>query len=247
MSLLWRVAEVTGTPQSLRLPNTLIVGKPGWGKTYFIHRLGEVLGLPFRALQMSSMSAGFILCGSDPVWSTARPGLVHDMLVGGGRLNPLVLLDEIDKIASDARYPADGPLYQLLEPEQARSFRDEYAAYPIDASHINWFASANELGKAHPAILSRFDIYVMPDPTPEVSRLTARSVYRESLERSPWQVLFDPAPTDDVIEILASYSPREAHQKLKKAFGKASLAGRSQLVPEDFEAARTGGRRIGFV
>lgn len=247
-SLLWRVEQTTGRPQAMQLPNILIVGKPGWGKTYFIHRLGELLGLPFRALQMSSMSAGFILSGSDPTWSTARPGLIHEALTKGDKANPLFLLDEIDKIGSDSRYPADGPLYQLLEPVHARTFQDECLSYPIDASHINWFASANDLDKAHPAIVSRFDVYEMPEPTPEISRQTAHSVYRESLERSPWATLFDPSPLEKVIEQMANYSPREAHRQLQKAFGRASMAGRSQVSTADFdlppEAAR---RKIGFI
>lgn len=247
LSLLWRVAQTTGKPQALRLPNTLIVGKPGWGKTYFIHRLGEVLGLPFRPLQMSTMSAGFILAGTDPTWSTSRPGMIHELLTGGERMNPLILLDEIDKIASDSRHPADGPLFQLLEPEHARRFVDEFASYPIDASHINWFASANELAQAHPAIVSRFDVFEMPEPTPETARQTARSVYCESLQRSPWAVLFEAEPAEDVINVMAEMSPREAHRELKKAFGRASLAGREALLPDDFSSVRKPARRIGFV
>lgn len=247
LSLLWRVAEMTGKPQALRLTNTLIVGRPGWGKTYFIHRLGEVLGLPFRPLQMSAMSAGFILAGTDPTWSTSRPGMIHDLLVGGEMLNPLILLDEIDKIATDSRHPVDGPLYQLLEAEHARSFVDEYAAYPIDAAHINWFASANDLGTAHPAIVSRFDVYEMPEPTPETARQTALSVYRESLVRSPWSMLFDPEPTADVVDVMATMSPRESHRELKKAFGRASLDGRETVRADDFTVARRVQRKIGFV
>ncbi len=247
LSLLWRVAQATGKPQELRLPNTLIVGKPGWGKTYFIHRLGEVLGLPFRSLQMSTMSAGFILSGTDPTWGTSRPGMIHDLLAAGDVLNPLILLDEIDKIAVDSRHPADGSLFQLLEPEHARRFVDEFAAYPIDASHINWFASANELERAHPAIVSRFDVYEIPDPTPEVARMTALSVYGESLGCSPWAILFDELPDADVLDVMAATSPREAHRELKKAFGRASLAGRCSLKADDFSIARAQIRRIGFV
>ena len=246
-SLLWRVEETTGTAQAMRLPNILIVGKPGWGKTYFIHRLGEILGLPFRSLQMSSLSAGFILAGSDPTWSTSRPGMIHDTLARGTVLNPLFLLDEIDKIGSDTRYPADGPLYQLLEPQHARAFQDECLSYPIDASHINWFAAANDIERAHPAIVSRFDVYEMPEPTAEIARQTARSVYRESLERSPWRTLFDPEPAEEVIEELSRHSPREAHRRLQKAFGRASLAGRTKVALTDFGAAETVRRRIGFL
>lgn len=247
-SLLVRVEAATGRQQAMRLPNVLIVGKPGWGKTYFIHCLGEVLGLPFHSFQMSAMSAGFVLSGSDPTWSTSRPGMIHDMLVRGDKLNPIVLLDEIDKASGDARYPSDGALYQLLEPEQARGFRDECLSYPIDASHINWFASANDLERAHPAIVSRFDVFEIPEVTPEIARKTARSVYRESLARAPWGMLFDPEPREDVIEALARHAPREAHHMLQKALGRASLAGRSSVVRGDFDApSGITPRKIGFV
>jgi ATP-dependent Lon protease len=247
LSLVWRTQLATGEPQPLRLPNILIVGEPGWGKTYFIHRLAELLGLPFRSLAMSGMSAGFILSGSDPVWSTSRPGMIHETLAGGEVLNPAILLDEIDKISGDGRYPVDGPLYQLLEPEQARQFRDEFANYPIDASQINWFASANDLERTHAAIRSRFEIYELPRPTPEIARQTARSVYREALRRSAWGRLFDPEPSEDVLDVLAGCSPREAHRLVTKACGRASLEGRATLTVADFGQRPAARRGIGFV
>lgn len=247
LSLIWRVGEKTGEPQPLRLPNILIVGEPGWGKSYFIHRLSETLGLPFTPLSMSGMSAGFILSGSDPVWSTARPGMIHEVLTGGDVINPVILLDEIDKISSGDRYPADGPLYQLLEPGQARQFRDEYANYPIDASWINWFASANDLGRTHSAILSRFEVYEVPKASQEVARQTALSVYREGLRRSTWGTLFDPEPGDDVLDVMAAFSPREVLRLLMKACGRASLANRSTLQADDFGVRPSARRGIGFV
>lgn len=247
LSLLWRTSLATGKPQALRLTNTVIVGAPGWGKTTFINRLAKLLGLPFRPLQMSSMSAGFILSGSDPTWSSARPGLIHELLVNGSAMNPFVLLDEVDKISPSDKHPVDGPLFQLLEPEQACRFTDEFLAYPIDASHINWFASANELHAIHPAIVSRFEVYELPQPTPEMARVTARSVYRECLAGSPWYLLFDQEPSDAVVEVMASMSPREGRRGLVRAFGRASIASRSTISPDDFVAARRSVAKIGFI
>ncbi|MFZ4539914.1 AAA family ATPase [Propionivibrio sp.] len=248
MNLQWQTWEITGKPQPLKLPNYLLVGAPGWGKTRFICKLADALSLSFRHFQMSSMSAGFILCGNDASWSSARPGKIYDLLANGPHLNPFVLLDEIDKVRRNSQYPADGPLYELLEPEQASNFRDEFVDFRIDASHINWFASANDQSRADTAILSRFELFSLPEPSPEHARGTMLSVFHEVLKEAAWGPLFDPEPTEDVLSILACRSPREAKRMLQKGFGRAGLARRSNLTPEDFhEPKQTIQRRIGFI
>jgi ATP-dependent Lon protease len=249
VNLQWRLAGKTGLPQPLRLPNMLFVGAPGWGKSHFVRALAEALSLPFREFQMSSMSAGFILSGSDSTWQSSRPGQVFEMLAHGQCANPAILLDEIDKLPSDGRYPVDGPLYALLEKSQARQFRDEFADFPIDASHINWFASANDPDRIAPAIASRFEIYELPTPSQDEARATARAVFTAMMKNETWATLFDPEPSEDVIEILARHSPREAIRLLVKGFGRAGLEGRLTLSTGDivtFAARSAPARRIGF-
>lgn len=246
-SLLRRAGERDGKPKALKIPNMLLLGKPGIGKTHFLRTLSAACGAEFEQIQMSSASAGFVLSGMDPGWAQARPGKIFSLLAHGESANPIVLLDEIDKAGGSSQFPVDGPLFALLERETAREWRDEFADVPVDASLMSFIASANSLEGMHEAIVSRFQVYSIPDPDRGEALQIARSVYRGALEQAAWGPLFDPEPDEEVLDILAAMSPREAHRALAKAFGAASLRGKSRLGAEDFRgAAKPEARRIGF-
>ncbi len=246
-SLLRRAGEREGRALPLKIPNLLLLGKPGIGKTHFLRTLAAACGSPFEQIQMSSASAGFVLSGMDPGWSQARPGKVFSILALGPCANPIVLLDEIDKASGSGQFPVDGPLFSLLERETAREWRDEFADIPVDASLMSFIASANSLEGMHEAIVSRFQVYEIPDPDADEALQIARSVYRGALEGAAWGPLFEREPSAEVLEILAAMSPRTARQALMKAFGAASLRGKSSLGPEDFRAGRKpASRGIGF-
>jgi len=109
------LAANTGTP--LRLPPCLLIGEPGNGKTWFMRQLALALGLPSLSIAMNTLTdRGSTLTGLSPAWKAAGPGKIARQLVEGATASPLVLLDEIDKIAP--LNPAETPieaLHSLLE------------------------------------------------------------------------------------------------------------------------------------
>lgn len=247
VGLFWRLQEETGSKQPFRLRPMLLVGAPGMGKTAYSRCLAELLSVPFHEIQFASTTAGFVLSGTSPMWSNAKAGKVFDAVVNGRVANPVILLDEIDKMMTDPRYRPDGPLYSLLERDSATLFVDEYAGFPIDASYISWVATANEAHAIPEPILSRLDVFEVPEPNEEQARKTALSVYGKVLRTEPWGVLFEAEPGADVVSILAGLSPREASIAIGKALGRACAAGRSRVMPEDLD--RTGVKRLkaGFI
>lgn len=106
----------------VRLPPLLLVGPPGVGKTYFAQRLAATLHLPYEEVHMESATAAWILSGMDSTWNESKPGRIFETLVHGRFANPLILLDEIDKVGSGNRYDPMGSLYGLLEPHTASRF-----------------------------------------------------------------------------------------------------------------------------
>lgn len=223
--LSWRLREADEVEQPAHFRPILIEGRPGYGKTTYVRRLAELLGTPFREIQMGSMTAGFVLAGGDPSWSSSKAGLVFDE-VTGGRANPILLLDEIDKMSGDGRYRPDGALYALLERDGAARFVDEFAGFPIDASAVSWVATANDLGRVPDALISRFEVFSIPEPTAEHARATLIQVYRGILRENAWGRLFDDAPDEGLIEALIGVSPREAKRRLLRAFGVCSAGSR---------------------
>lgn len=247
LSLFWRLQEATEEAQSFRLRPMLLVGGPGMGKSAYSRCLAELLSVPFSEIQMASATAGFVLSGTTPMWSNAKAGMVFDSVVAGRTANPIILLDELDKMNDDPRYRPEGALYSLLERDSAAIFTDEYVGFPIDASYISWVATANDT-KAIPApILSRLDVFEVPVPTIDVARRTALSVYKKVLRTEPWGVLFEGEPGEDVIDLMASMSPREASLAIGRAFGKACVAGRGYVTPEDMAKVEVKRLKAGFI
>lgn len=202
------------------LAPVLLLGSPGIGKTTFAAKLARVLAVHHQVLPVSAMSAGFTLAGLDRGWSTGRPGEVFQAVNRSGQMNPMLIIDEIDKSNHDAKSAPLGALYQLLEAGTARAFVDEYVGEPMDASMITWVATANEADDVPSALLSRMQVFRIEAPTPGQMRPIVLAMYRELRRRLPaLREGLDPA----VIDRLATLEPRSAGRELQVAAGRAAL------------------------
>lgn len=226
------------------LPPILLTGDPGVGKTYFAKRLTKALATTFNFVPMSTVSAGFILSGAAATWKDARPGKVALSLIDGDYANPMLLLDEIDKVSAHAQHDPFGPLYQLMEPGTATHFRDEFIDVEFNCASIAWMATANEPARIPEPILNRMRIYAIAAPTPEQAASIARQVLRTVV--SEYRLQFDAEMSDTVADKLAQASVRSMQQVLVKAIGTAVAAGRRRLVAEDVRMPREGRRPVGF-
>jgi len=231
----------------IELPPVLLLGEPGIGKTHFARRVAQLLGTGFGLVPMSSLTAGWILSGASSQWKNAKPGKVFDTFLHGEYANPVMVVDEIDKVSAEGQYDPLGALYGLLEASTAMQFVDEFVELPIDASGAVWVATANDGARIPEPILNRMNVYQIEPPSAEGSARIARAIYREMREAHDWGKRFPPALAAAVLEKLAQLTPREMRRALQAAFGNAKIAGRDQLEPEDIDTQRgTRRQRIGF-
>lgn len=196
---------------------------------------------------MSSMTAGWLLSGSSSQWKGARPGKVFEALVEGEYANPVIVVDEIDKAASDAQYDPLGALYGLLEHDTAQSFTDEFAEVAIDASQVIWITTANDERGIPDPILNRMNVFEVQAPTPEQARAIARNLYQGIRNGHDWGRMLDPEPQSDVLDLLAQMPPREMRRALMTGFGNARLQHRSAVEVGDLPRSAGGKSRIGFL
>lgn len=198
-------------------------------------------------VSMGSLTAGWLLSGSASQWKGAKPGKVFESLVDGQYANPVIVIDEIDKAASDAQYDPLGALYSLLEHDTACSFVDEFAEVPIDASQVLWITTANDARGIPNPILNRMNVFEIQPLTPAQARHIALRLYQAIRSSHDWGSRFDEAPSDDLLDKLATLVPREMRRALMAAFGNARLASRGLLQVDDLPRGAAGKGRIGFV
>lgn len=229
---------------------TLFVGPPGIGKTEVTNWLADYFKLPTRFFDMAAAQTNSSICGSEAYWSNTREGGVFEMLAYKPFANPILVLDEIDKVTQGEQYDPLSPLYGLLEPTTARKFCDlSIRDFEIDASHINWIATANSLSNIPNPILSRFNIFEIATPSKAQISKIAKQIYRKIRTESSWGEYF-PQDLDDIVALhLSKQSPRELRKSMVRAFGSAARQGRRVLNVEDFAqyAREIDAPQIGFL
>lgn len=156
-----------------RLPPLLVLGPPGVGKTRLCRLLAEACRLPWRRLAVSDGSAVTALAGNGRGWRGGRPCLAADLVASSAVLNPLVVVDDLDRAGSDDRYgtPAEFLLTQL-DVEGSRGFLDPFLLAPLDLSHVSWVVTANDASGLPGALLDRLlTLEVGPPPGWALDRL----------------------------------------------------------------------------
>jgi ATP-dependent Lon protease len=203
----------------------LVAGPPGIGKTFFCSELARIVNTNFEAIDMSSMTAGFVLSGNSSRWADSSYGKVVKALAHGRKANPLIVVDEIDKAGGDKRYDSLGALYSLLEQETAKKFVDEALEIPIDASYAVWVATANYLERIPEPIRSRFTVVEVAAPTIEQMASVVDSVYAKVRENHSWGAMFHESLSQSVIDklVASKIEPRLLQKVLVGACGRAVL------------------------
>lgn len=225
----------------------LLTGSAGVGKTDFALTLAKILAVPAEVISLSSAQAAAYLAGSEQYWSNTQPGVVWKSLVQGTHANPIVILDEIDKTTDRWGDPL-GALYQLLEPRTAAIFRDKSIPWaPIDASRVNYVATANHPDNLHPAIRSRFVEIEIASPSEAALRGLIQRLYVNLLSEFALADRFThELPHPEVTKLLRC-SVREAKRLLRAALAQALREEREEICIPVPAAQGALQQRIGFV
>ncbi len=156
-----------GKAEAGRAPILCLVGLVGTGKTTFGPSLAEALGRKYVRIPFGGLGSALDLRGQSRLHPDAEPGLIIKALKRAGSRNPVMLLDEIDRVTDAARADIMGVLVELLDPEQNAQFTDHYLDYPFDLSQVLFVATGNNTRNVATAVLDRLEIIQMPSYTDE--------------------------------------------------------------------------------
>lgn len=194
-----------------------MAGPPGVGKTSIARSLAESLGRSFQRISLGGVRDESEIRGHRRTYVGAMPGKIMNALKKAGTSNPLILLDEIDKMSSDMRGDPASAMLEVLDPEQNKNFSDHYIEIEYDLSRVMFVMTANDLGRIPGPLRDRMEIIHVSGYTPnEKLQIGKRYLWDKAVKNNGLEDFEVNVADRSMIDIVRGYTKESGVREFER-------------------------------
>ena len=187
-----------------------LVGPPGVGKTSIVRSVAEAMGRKYVRMSLGGVRDEAEIRGHRKTYIGAMPGRIAAALTQAGSMNPIMLLDEVDKLGADYKGDPSAALLEALDPEQNNTFRDHFLEFPLDLSRVLFITTANDAATIPAPLYDRMEVIELPSYTAQEKFMIAKEHLIQKQLALHGLTAAKLRIRDDVIKTLIAGYTREA-------------------------------------